>query len=246
MQWLTYEAALTFGRELAGDCRPQVISLIADSGKLAGVLPTYPHVVPPTEGVPCAMRRWYARLDGRIITVECVADSHIETSSVLIHTRFTERQDTLGDWAVLLDLQVLPNVIYVSRPLYIESRIPKPDCVVYRPDSHGWNMPVYNAASRNDADRLLEYMYKDIWNRRCFIGEPEPLGTWATVQDEQVIRGTGSQLHEALRFACDVSLKNPKQVLVVRDISGLNANNMYFVSHGHVLDSFSSAGSEDE
>jgi hypothetical protein len=60
---------------------------------------------------------------------------------------YLERQDRLGDWTVLNDLAVLPSSIRVSRPIFIMSRVLKPQYVVFWTDPAGWNAPVYNAAS---------------------------------------------------------------------------------------------------
>ena len=71
-------------------------------------------------------------------------------------------------------------------------------------------------------------------NRTCFIGAPEPAGEWATIQGEEIIRGTSSDLNGALRFACDWSLRYEPMVVLVKDVSGKNEG-IYTVARGRVV-----------
>jgi hypothetical protein len=134
---------------------------------------------------------------------------------------------------VLLDLEGLPSSIKVRRPFYIESRTSKPACILYRRNLQCWNAPVYRSPSHADAEELLNYLRHDPWNDSCFIGEPEPLGTWVTNQEGDIILGSGSELWQALSYACDLSSRYHEVIYYVEDVSK-RTHKVYTVRRGRV------------
>jgi hypothetical protein len=152
----------------------------------------------------------------------------------VIRTGFLQSQDKAGDWIVLLELQELPKSIVVRRPFFIESRTVSPNWVLYRLDSRGWKTAIYAATSEDDAERLLAFIKQDEWNQACFVGKPEPPGKWVTVQGGRVILGTCRGLNEALRFACEWSLRYDAAEILVKDVSG-KSEQVFEVSRGRVL-----------
>jgi hypothetical protein len=234
MEWFTYADGLRIAPSLVGTCAPQIISVMADVSALTKDIPTQPELIPSDNGPPGPTQQWCGRIDDRLITIECEANNSVEERGILIRTGFLKRQDELGDWSAILDLQELPTSIHITRPLFIESRNVGPDCAVYRAHTQGWNTLLYRAASRTEAEDLLTFLRQDRWNEGCFIGEPEPPGKWATIQGDEVILGGGSELNSALRFACEWSLRYAPVVLLVKDVSGIN-NDVHVVSQGRVL-----------
>lgn len=233
MEWFTYEHGQALvPKQLMRNLVPQALAVVAEVQILAKDIPIRPELIPAEYGPPAPMQQWSGRIGNRLLTVECEAtDSPHE--SVLIQTCFLPDQDEFGDWVVLLELQALPKSIIITRPLFIESRNAHPKCVVYRPESQGWNTPIYKAASLIEADNLLTFMQQDTWNDRCFIGDPEPAGKWVIIQGDRVMVGYGSELHAALRFACEWSLRYAPVALLVKDVSGAS-NDTYVISQGCV------------
>jgi hypothetical protein len=235
MEWLRYKDLGVLASTLCKHYVPQVLSVAAHTAALLSEIPTEPRLVLPNEGPPSSMNHWYGKRGERLFTIESEASGQLEPASIRIYTGFLETQDADGDWTVLIELEALPSSIYISRPLFIESRNTNPIRVVYRHDPQGWKTPLYKAASTTEAERLLAYLKRDKWNDSCSIGEPEPGGEWAAIQGGQVIRGTGSGLNSALKFACQWSLRYAPAELLVRDITG-NNKTIFVVSKGHVLD----------
>lgn len=234
MEWFTYAHGLTRARDLLADkIVPQAIGVMADVRTLVRDIPIHPELIPPEYGPPGPMQQWSGQIGDRLFTVECEANDSPHDSA-LISTGFLQNQDKLGDWVVLLELLELPKSIYITRPLFIESRNVHPKCVVYRPDPQGWKTAIYKAASQAEAENLLAFMKQDTWNEKCLVGEPSPPGKWAIVQGERVMLGYGTELNEALKFACEWSLRYAPIVLVVKDVSGVNTKE-YVVSEGRVL-----------
>jgi hypothetical protein len=234
VEWFTYhDMSIIVSASLTGKLVPQVISVMADVQALVRDIPTPPETIPPEYGPPGPVQQWSGRVGHRLFTVECEArDSPHE--SVLIRTGFLQTQDELGDWVALLELQQLPTSVFITRPLFVESRNVHPKCVVYRPDARGWNTAVYKAASETEAEKLLAFMKQDAWNEKCFVGEPPPPGKWVIVQGERVLVGKGSELNEALMFACEWSLRYGSTELLVKDSTG-TSKEVYVVSQGRVL-----------
>jgi len=172
MRWLTLEEA----HELASHTRaaPQAISFAADVAKLSAEIPFPPERIGTDQGPPSPLHRWYGCIQDRVFSVDAQAEQSFDQTSVLIWTPFVEPHGVVDDWTVLLELRALPKWIYSSRPLFIDSRNQHPVCVVYRPCVTVGNSVLYKAASRGDAERLMDYLRLDDWNRSCFIGDPEP------------------------------------------------------------------------
>jgi hypothetical protein len=233
MNWLTFEEIQAMFRGLVR--RPaQMVTLFAEVSSLTSDIPVQSKQEPPGKGPPTAIRRWFGKIGDRLFEIQADASGILNPSAVVVYTFFLPAQDIQGDWSVLVDLKPLPRSIHVARPLFIESRCTTPQFVVYRPDPQGWSTPIYNAASSTDAEHLLAFMNLDGWNEGCFIDDPEPPGKWATIQGDEVILGTGSDLNSALRFACDLSSRNPSRSFQVKDISERN-DEVYVVCDGRVL-----------
>lgn len=234
MDWINRDELPTLVRCGENAITPQMIILCADTSQLVVDIPVQPTIISPDNGPPVAVWQWYARLADRLIVIESAADAPFQQSAINIYTHFLQRQDTCGDWSVLIDLQPLPASIYVARPLFIESRAISPQFVVYRPDPQGWNTAVYKATSRADAEALVDFIMADRWNEACFIGEPEPAGKWAIAHKDEIILGTGSGLNWALKSACEMSQKNPSVMYRVVDISKTSSD-VYRVYKGNVV-----------
>jgi hypothetical protein len=171
MRWLTREEA----QERASRTRTaaQAIGFAADVAELSAEIPIPPERIGTDQGPPSPLNRWYGCILDRVFSVDAQADQRRDQTSVLIWTPFVEPHGIADDWSVLLELRTLPKSIHSSRPLFIDSRNQHPVCVVYRPNAQGRNSVLYQAASRDDARRLMDYLFRDVWNHSCFIGEPE-------------------------------------------------------------------------
>lgn len=217
-------------QQLNAQYTSQTITVFAETGTLVSEIPTQPIIIQPEHGSPSPTHQWYGILGERLITIESEATG-APHNSVVIHTIFLKNQDMFGDWIVLRELQELPKAIYIKRPLFIESRVLRPKCAVYRPDPQGWKTAIYAAASQMDAEELLKFIKQDTWNETCFVGEPASPGKWVIVQGQSVILGTGSGLNEALKFACEWSLRYAPEKIIVKDISG-TTKDVYVVFQG--------------
>jgi hypothetical protein len=231
MRWLTRDQLQELYRH--SPVPTQAISLASDVAALCNDIPVPPEAVGPSDGPASPLNRWYGSIDRRPLVVDAEVTPQPGQTSVLIHTPYAVEQIRSDDWAVLLELRALPKSIFVSRPLFIESRNEPPICVVYRPDPQGWNSALYKAASQEDADRLLKFLRTDDWNESCFVGKQVP-GKWVSCQGQQVIYGIGSELNVALQFACYWSLRYAPATILVKDISGASSV-VYAVSQGRVL-----------
>lgn len=233
MQWLTYSEARDVAQVLGfNQSEPQIVTLFAYSDRLISEIPTRPVLIPAGNVPPSAIHQWFARIGDRLLIVECEANDPPH-DSVMIRTGYLRNQDDLGDWVVLEDVQALPLPIYARRPLFIESRNTQSPRVVYRPDPQGWNTAVYRAGSQAEADSLLAFMMQDAWNVGCYVGGPSLQGQWVVVQGKEELRGTSSEMNEALRFACEWSLRYGTNVLV-KDASG-KSKEVFVIRQGRVL-----------
>jgi len=170
MEWLSLEQALAQGFQVRGD-PPQYLELPAELDRLASQIPTPAHF--EQIGIaPSPSYQWFARIGERAIIVEREKPAINPEGRVFVYTNYLPKQNELGDWTSLLDLAELPSSIYVTRPRYILSRTLDPEHVLFRPDEMGNNLPVYNAASRHDAEGLLAFLKQDSFNELCFIGPP--------------------------------------------------------------------------
>jgi hypothetical protein len=233
VEWLCYRDALRLMPvEKLGAIAPQAIAVVANVLELANDIPIPPEIIPTEDGPPCPVRQWVGRIGDRFFTVECEAKVSPHDSA-LLRTGYLPSQDQRGDWSVLLEFQPLPKSLYIKRPLFIESRNSNPKYVVYRPHPQGWQTTVYKAESAADAESLLAFMKQDAWNDGCFVGEPSPKGNWAMVQGEGHSMGTSPELNDALRFACEWSLRYGTEVLV-KDLSGARKE-AFVIRQGRVL-----------
>jgi hypothetical protein len=229
-RWLTSDAARVVATEFR-DRPVQMLTLGADVPSLIATIPISPETTLAGEGPPSPAHRWFGVVDHRPFEIQADAISTPTASAVAVYTPFLTSQDDAGDWTVLLDLQSLPPAIHASRPLYIESRTQDPAFVVYRPEKQGWETCLYEAASHDDACKLLEFLLNDPWNATCHIGPPPPKGTWATIQNGEPLLGYGSDLNAALLFACEFSVRKPSMQYLVKDLSG-QSNLVYEVLNG--------------
>jgi hypothetical protein len=233
MDWLSYTDAERLAGDLIGFRQSQVLQIYANIQSVPSDIPTQPAIIPPSKGPPSTMREWYGRVGDRVFAIEAEADVNM-WNCVKIYTHFLQSQDILGDWTVLQDLQGLPTSFFASRPLYVESRVAKPNSVVYRLAPQGWSTPIYNAKSLEEAESLLAFMKADEWNATCFVGSPAPAGAWSVMQGEEAVSGPSHELHVVLQFGCEWSLRYPSVKVTVRDISGKNTD-VFVVSQGMVV-----------
>lgn len=235
MQWVESERARIVAEDLPPVLGVQTIHLTADTVRLPAEIPTSAELVPAEKGLLSPTYRWYGVLENRLAIVECEVMGASSTSSVLVQVAFEEAARPLGDWSLLPKLSCLPPSIFVSRPLWIESRNRDPHCVVYRPNACGWRDAIYKASSRAEADRLMAYLRQDPWNASCYIGEPDTPGTWVAEQDDgQVLRGTGADLGSAIEFACIGSSRYASKTYRVRETSGAS-DDVYTIQEGRIV-----------
>jgi hypothetical protein len=224
-------------------CQPnrplQLLSFAADWAMLSQEIPVSPRMVVPSEGPPVSVYQWYCQNETRSLMLE-IEERHRsdEREAVVIYTPFADALDTRGDWTVVVELGDLPRSVFITRPLYIQSRAPKADAGVYRPHPSGWNDSVYVASSYTEAADLLSYLRQDEWNDQCFVGPPEPAGPWEIVRrvvekEERV--GVYPGLGSALKVACQMSLNVDRASLAVRQLSRTAGARKYCVESGRVL-----------
>ena len=231
MQWLEYSAVEPQQNEA------QAVNVLADVKTLAKLIPIAPRLIPTSEGPPAPEYEWYGRIGQRLVMIETLADLDVATG-IAIWTAYISA-DRGGDWKILHELRGLPDCIFLSRPLWIQSRTRRSDHAVYRPHERGWNDAIYLAASRAEAEALIDHLKTDHFNANCFIDELEPQGEWGIIRNvdgrEQVI-GAYPLPNETLRVACDMSLRaGDSRPLVVRDLQQGGASSRYEVLNGRVV-----------
>jgi hypothetical protein len=235
LEWLSFDSALVFSRGIASPS--QLVSIVANVGQLHKDIPVSPRTVVSSDGLSITTRCWYGRIGRRLLMIEC--EDHRDANgsdSVLIHTHYGEHQHSQGDWTVLREIEELPKSVQVTRALYVESRASNPNCVVYRPDSRGWDDAIYRANDVIEAAGLLAFLQRDLWNSLCFIGPPEPRGEWRILQEaRESVRTVGTYPGKtaALRVAYKLSLQPSHPVLTVRDFSG-SSSESFRISQGFV------------
>jgi hypothetical protein len=236
MLWLTRADADAQNFQVRGSPTPQMIEFPADLNKLGTQIPVSPHF--EQEGfIPSASYQWYGWINKRPVILEREKDHLGVPERVFLHTSYLENQDQSGDWMVLLDLSELPDSIHIGRPNFIQSRVRTPEHVVFRSEPAGWNAILYNASSHQEAEALLKFLRLDKANDRCFIGPPEPQGSWSAIHEDngrQRVLCTYPLKSAAISFACRESLRAPSVVLVVKYLSNLNPDR-YFVSQGRII-----------
>jgi hypothetical protein len=238
MRWLTLDEAIAQGFQVRGSPLPQVIELAADSEKVAAQIPVPPRHLEMGD-IPGPSCQWYGLIGERAVILEGERSKHaLVPDRIFVHTSYLEPQDTLGDWVVMHEFTELPGAICLTRPLHIMSRNRKREHVVYRPDPAGWNANIYDAASRHEAEELLDFLKQDAWNEGCFVGAPEPEGYWSAMRSDgggQHVLCTYPHRNAALSFACNESSRTPSAVIVVKDRSSAT-NEQYVVSGGRVIE----------
>ena len=231
MRWLHY-SDLTPQPDL-----PQAVNLLADVKALAKQIPFIPRQIPTSEGPPSPMFEWYGRIGQRLVVIETAADLDA-ADAVVVRTPYISA-DRGGDWKILHELSELPDCIRLTRPLGIESRTRCSNQVIYRPHECGWNDAIYVAASRAEAEGLLNYLAGDNFNANCFIRESETEGEWGIIRKvdghEEVI-GAYPRLNATLRVACQMSLRRGQSMpLLVRGLHHGAAGHWYEVVNGRVV-----------
>ena len=237
MKWLNPDHALKSLAQFKGD--PQTLVLFCEVSDIATKLPVKPRLLSTEEGVASPVNEWVGLLGVRPIVVrQTVTPMGHSPHSVEVLTPFMHSASAEGEWMTLRELEGLPLPIRPSRPLYIESHTTSRDFVVHRPNSEGWDDPIYQAASGADAEKFVAYLKaKDPWNDRCFIGRRDAPGRWGILKrqaDKDQVLGAYPDADSALRVACDLSSELPDNSLVVRDISETPQQKVFQVSRGRV------------
>jgi hypothetical protein len=234
MKWLS---ASDVGKLELGSQEPQTLLLFCGHGDLAACLPVAPRLVWANEGSATPTKQWVALINDRPVVIEQDPFVHFEGRHVVVVLTPYVDSAAEAEWSPLRDLSVLPEPIHPTRPLFIQSRSTSRDHVVCRPNPRGWSDAVYRAASRAEAEDLLEYLHRDPWNRPCFIGSVEHTGLWTVVGTggrESRILGCYPDVDSALRLASRISDDNPDDVVVVKDASAEGSRNEYRISHGRL------------
>lgn len=240
MEWLTFNEALARKLTIRGS-PPQYLEFPADLTGLAVEIPTRPEFQ-DAGAIAGPSYQWYARVGDRPLIIEREKEIQDKNERIFVHTSYLQCQDRFGDWSVLLELSDLPKSIYTMRPNFVLSRNLTPSWVVFRPNPAGWSSVIYNASSRLDAEELLKFLKKDRFNEGCFIGPPEPEGLWSAIQTDEgheTVLCTYPTRSGALSVACNLSMKTPASLLLVKDRSHANPQ-QYFISGGRILNSTSS------
>lgn len=218
----------------------QTVVLAADAARLWEDITTLPELVSTDEGPPSPLHRWYGRLENQLVVVEADSKPRCEDPfTVSIHIELLDSSPDHFDWKILIGLSCLPKSIMPTRPMYIESRTVLPSHAVYRPDPRGWSDTIYKAQSRMEADSLLEYLRRDPWNDKCFVGEPERPGEWAIVRQvaegEQIV-GAYADRNAAIRVAREYSLTDKSSTFfTVKNLQDDHATAQYVITRGLVM-----------
>lgn len=235
MDWLNQAQAQAILSQCATP--PQTLVLFADVARLAREIATAPTLVATSNGAPSPTHEWYCRTHSRVVVVQLEL-YHGETApdSVQLLTPFVEQQSDLYDWQILENLEGLPDCIHVARPYFIESRTVFGQHVVYRSDPRGWLDTVYQAGSRAEGEKLLDYLRKDHWNESCHIADPEPAGIWTVITEGARTHAlaTYPSRSSALKLAWSRSLQRANEPLLVLSSSEEGEEVRYRVVNGSI------------
>jgi len=234
MKWL--DASDVDGLDFRGQ-EPQTFYFFCGHGELGAGFPVAPRLDWADEGAPSPTKQWVALIDKRPVVIQQEPFNHFDDRNVVLVLTPFACSDAEGGWGALRDLAVLPEPIYPTRPLFIQSCSTSRDHVVCRPNPRGWSDALYRAASRAEAEGLLDYLQRDPWNRSCFIGSIEPAGLWTVISPggraDRVV-GRYPEVDSALRLAAKVSDGQPDDVLTVKDESHGGSRTEYRICGGHL------------
>lgn len=210
--WLEYSEfeKLAKTRWHTGD---QVITVPVDYAALNAATPISETDLPGVE------RRWYTFIGERpVVLMRQEPTSYIEVDTVSVWTPY---RDEPLDWKILYELQGLADFIDVNKVQLITSRSKCLDHVVYRPHWRGWNDAIYRAASRTEANELVEYLRHDAFNESCFVAQEPSNEMWTVaeiVNGKEVGRASHPLERGAIKIACGMSFKSPTSTFVVEDV----------------------------
>src|SRR3954466_6515939 len=170
MKWLSPRDAEKLLPGYGGE--PQAFLFDCADCDLAARLPVEPRHLSTDDGEPSPTHQWAALIDDRrpVVIQQKLPPGRGEPNPVPVLTPYPP--PGAAEWGALRELAVLPEPIQARRPLFIQSRSASRDHVVLRPNERGWNDVVYRAASRAEAEDLLDYLRRrdPAANRDCFIG----------------------------------------------------------------------------
>ncbi|PQO46762.1 hypothetical protein [Blastopirellula marina] len=233
MQWLTFDQARRRCEQLPHATDLQYLSVEADFSQLYRDIPVEPDYVPPSDGSPSPVHRWYFAIEDRVASIEVEVDESYRELTVTLETPYFDRQRQSGDWTVLREFVGLPASIRLRRPHQIFYRCEKPRHVLYLPSGKGWYSPVYGAVSRREINELWDFVQQDPEKNPYVIGPPEPEGDWGLfVREVQGVVARG-ELHRVLRSGYGWSMRFPTLEYKAYDVSGVSPH-VYHIRNGKV------------
>lgn len=187
---------------------------------------------PDDESFPSAVRRWYGRLGKRLFVIDVFYDFYPDQCHLQIPYSDTHQ----FAWQSLTDLRALPLTIRTNQTIGIsndnESRVRS----VFRSDDRGFDYPIYDGTSDEDAETLLEYLHNQNLPISYSLGLPEPDINWVAkeiVAGSQVHRARYNSRTWALNVGCRMSKRSTNEFIVYSESPELD-DRRYAIRDGSV------------
>jgi len=168
---------------------------------------------PDDESFPSPVRRWYGQIDDRPFAVDVF--HQVRPNECRLQIPYSDSHDFL--WQSMFDLQVLPNSIRTKQPICISNDSESRALSVFRHDDLGFDYPIYDGVSDEDAQALFHYLREQSPNIQYSLALPDLDITWVAkeiVGDSRVHRARYNSRTSALRVGCEMSSHSNNEFIV--------------------------------
>lgn len=204
-----------------------------DANAIYTDIPT-PYVEDPDdESFAGPVRRWYGAIHERLFVVDLHFDSFPQ--ECMLQIPYSDAHDFA--WQALLDLQRLPAAIRTTQPIYITNDAASRVLSVFRRDDRGFDYPIYDGISTDDAESLLHFLQMHNKTITYSLGESEPDINWVAkeiVGASEVHRARYNSRTSALSVGCDMSNRSTNKFIVYSESPEID-NRHYTISGGTVI-----------
>ncbi len=233
LTWLEREQFFAIAESRPRTCRDWQCYAFDVDNSIYSDIPTPYTENPDDDSFPSPVRRWYGRIDDRLFVVDVFFV--ICPNECQIWIPFSDSHKYA--WQTLQDLQLLPNSIQTKGTSGISNDSKSRMRTVFRHDDRGFDYPIYDGASDDDAESLIHFLRSQDSTIVYSLGEPEPSISWVAIESSGV-----SRIHRArynlrtstISVGCEMSKESPNDFFVYSE-SPEHDGRRYSIRNGIVI-----------
>lgn len=188
---------------------------------------------PDEDSFPSPVRRWYGRIDDQLFLIDVFFV--ICPNECQVWIPFSDSHEFA--WQTLQDLQLLPAAIQTNRTSGISNDSKSRIRTVFRHDDRGFDYPIYDGASDDDAESLIHFLRSQDSTIVYSLGEPELSISWVPIESSGascIHRARYTSRTSTISVGCEMSKESQNDFLIYSESPELDARR-YSIRNGIVI-----------